>query len=260
MAKMWRRLGIPRILGWPGPLVVMYHGLEGSDGVPIDDFAAQCVRLSERYEVVPLRAAVEALGQPRARQMASITFDDGYHDFSELAVPVLKRLGLHATLFVPAGKVGGHNDWDEGQRPRRFILDEAGLESLDPTVVEIGAHGWTHCRVAGLSPEDLKRETVQARQRLEEIVGTPVSLFAYPYGQLDDFDLAAERAVQEAGFEAACSTHFGRGSDPTERFRLRRVGIEPDDSLETFEAKIRGDYDWQATKEKIGAWIRARRG
>ena len=113
--------------------------------------------------------------------------------------------------------------------------------------------------MAGLSSEDLKRETVQARQRLEEIVGTPVRLFAYPYGQIDDFDLAAERSVQEAGFDAACSTHFGRGSHLRERFRLRRVGIEPNGSLETFEAKVRGDYDWQAPKEKIGAWIRSRR-
>ena len=85
--------------------------------MPIDDFAAQCVRLSELYDVVPLRTAVEALGQPQARQMASITFDDGYHDFSELAVPVLKRLGLHATLFVPAGKVGATMTGMRGSDP-----------------------------------------------------------------------------------------------------------------------------------------------
>lgn len=259
IAKIWRQLRISQFVDWPGPLIVMYHGLGGSDGLPPNDFAAQCTRLMELYDVVPLRSAVEALGTPDAKRMASITFDDGYHDFSEIGVPILERLGLHATLFVPAGKVGGYNDWDEGQRPRRFILDQEGLASLDPTVVEVGAHGWTHCRLSGLEPDELERETLRARQKLEETVGTPINLFAYPYGQLDDFDALAAKSVEAAGFHAACSTHFGRGSYLAERFRLRRVGIESHDCLETFEAKIRGDFDWQAPKEKIGAWVRARR-
>ncbi|MDG2049272.1 MAG: polysaccharide deacetylase family protein [Myxococcota bacterium] len=258
IAKLWRWLGLGRIDQSSGPLVVMYHGLGGEDGLIPSEFDAQCSHLSAHYEIVPLRDAVAVLGRPEARQLASITFDDGYCDFAEFAIPILKSHGLHATLFVPAGKLGTHNEWDEGERARRPILDEVSLRALDRDHVEIGAHGWTHCRMAGLNHRELQKETVHARRKLEELVGVKVDLFAYPYGQLDDFDASAEIAVREAGFTAACSTHYGRGSGLRERYRLRRIGVEPGDSLEVFEAKIRGDYDWQTPKERLGAWLRRR--
>ena len=99
------------------------------------------------------------------------------------------------------------------------------MRALDPARVELGAHGLTHCRLAALAPQALRAETFEARARLEQATGRAIRLFAYPYGQLDDFDAAAQAAVEDAGFLAACSTHFGRGSRPDERFRLRRVGI-----------------------------------
>jgi peptidoglycan/xylan/chitin deacetylase (PgdA/CDA1 family) len=123
-------------------------------------------------------------------------------------------------------------------------------------VVTVGAHGLRHRRLAGLGPTDLHSETSVAKDVLEQACGRSVKLFAYPYGQADDFDQAAERAVAAAGFVAACSTHFGRGSRPQERFRLRRVGIEPEDTLEIVEQKFDGAYDWVAWKESLGSHAR----
>jgi hypothetical protein len=79
-----------------------------------------------------------------------------------------------------------------------------------------------------------------------------VRLFAYPYGLRDDFDAAAEAAVAAAGFEAACSTRFGRGSLASERYRLRRVGVAAHEPIEVFERKLDGAYDWTAWKEDLG--------
>jgi hypothetical protein len=91
---------------------------------------------------------------------------------------------------------------------------------------------------------------------LEQATGRPVRLFAYPYGLWDDFDAAAESAVASAGFSAACSTHFGRGSAPAERYRLRRVGIEATETLASFRRKLEGAYDWSVWKEDLGVWRR----
>ena len=256
LSAFWRFVRGLRDPETSGPLIVMYHGLGGTDGLAARDFAQQCDRLAELYTIVPLQVAVRSLGQPRAGSLAAITFDDGYQDFAELAAPILQQRGMHATLFVPAGQIGGHNQWDEGERPHRPILDGAGLRGLSREWVEVGAHGWSHCRMRNLTPEALRRETQGAKQRLEEVLEYEVNLFAYPYGQLDDFDLHAQEAVRSAGFVAACSTHFGRASRQNERFRLRRVGVEPTDSFEVFEAKLRGDFDWVAYKERLGAWIR----
>jgi peptidoglycan/xylan/chitin deacetylase (PgdA/CDA1 family) len=240
-----------------GPLVMMYHGLGGSDGVPAEAFAAQLDLLMARRRVVPLGDALAKLGQPGAEELACITFDDGYVDFAELALPRLRERGLHATLFVPAGLVGGANEWDAGRAAPRRILGAAALRSLDPGFVDIGAHGYGHRRLARLSPDALRAETRDARTRLEDVCGRAVELFAYPYGQRDDFDSAAEAAVAEAGFVAACSTCFGRGSRPQERYRLRRVGVGPGDDPATVRRKIEGAYDWVAGKEAVGAQLRS---
>jgi peptidoglycan/xylan/chitin deacetylase (PgdA/CDA1 family) len=174
-------------------------------------------------------------------------------------VPALARRGLHATLFVPAGLLGQTNAWDRGYAQERRILDAAALRALDPAHVELGAHGLSHCRLAGLAAPALRAETFEARARLEQVCSRSIRLFAYPYGQLDDFDAAAQAAVADAGYLAACSTHFGRGSRPEERFRLRRVGIVPQDTPASIERKLDGAYDWTARKERLGAWLRARR-
>jgi peptidoglycan/xylan/chitin deacetylase (PgdA/CDA1 family) len=67
-----------------------------------------CGVLRERYEVLPLREAVEQWrrGGHDGRPLAAITFDDGYRDNFRLAAPVLAELGLRATFFVVAGLVG----------------------------------------------------------------------------------------------------------------------------------------------------------
>jgi peptidoglycan/xylan/chitin deacetylase (PgdA/CDA1 family) len=259
VARLIDATGAPRLLPARGPLLVMYHGLGGEDGVAPDAFERQLDLLRARRRVVPLQEAVAALGRPEAAELAAITFDDGYRDFAELAVPRLTARGLHATVFVPAAVLGKHNAWDEGRAARREILSAAALRALDPASVGIGAHGATHVRLAGLAarhPAALDRETAGARKTLEDALGREVRHFAYPYGQLDDFDPASERAVAAAGFAAACSTHFGRGSRPDERYRLRRVGIEPSDLLEVVARKLDGAYDFCAVKERLGARVR----
>jgi peptidoglycan/xylan/chitin deacetylase (PgdA/CDA1 family) len=230
------------------------------DGVDPKAFEVQLDALTARRRVVPLAGAVAALGRPEAASLAAVTFDDGYRDFAELAVPALSRRGLHATLFVPAGHLGGTNQWDAGHAVEREIIDADGLRALDPAVVEVASHGYSHVRLVALSRDRLRQETLDARLRLEDACGRTIRFFAYPYGQLDDFDSSAEKAVAAAGFEAACSTHFGRGSSSAERFRLRRVGVEPADSCEMFERKLDGAYDWVALKERAGAALRRMRG
>jgi peptidoglycan/xylan/chitin deacetylase (PgdA/CDA1 family) len=241
-----------------GPLIVMYHGIGGKDGVAVEAFEQQVATLARRRRVVPLRDAVESLGRPEAYELAAITFDDGYRDFADLALPVLRARGLHATLFVPAAWVGKSNGWDVG-RPQREILTAPELRALADDTVSIGAHGLSHRRLAGLSADQLRAETHDARQILEDACGRPVTLYAYPHGQRDDVDAAAEHAVADAGFVAACSTCYGRGSGPAERFRLRRVGIEPGDSVARAEQKLDGAYDWMAPKEALGAFARGAR-
>lgn len=239
-----------------GPLILSYHGVGGSDGVSTELLRAQLELLLHRREVLPLVEAVERLGSPAAGDLAVLTFDDGYEDFAECALPILRDLGLPATLFVPAAHVGGTNQWDAGIRSERRLLDAGELAALDRSLVEIGAHGYSHIRMVGLGRNELDEEVRRAGEVLAGIVGYRPLTFAYPYGLGDDFDRDAERAVAEAGYLCACSARYGRGSTPAERFRLRRVTVHPGDGVERFERKLDGFFDWFSAKERLGMSLR----
>jgi peptidoglycan/xylan/chitin deacetylase (PgdA/CDA1 family) len=77
-------------------------------------FEAEVRLLKRCFEVLPLGDAVRRLRAGRIRRpAASITFDDGYADNAEIALPVLRRLGVPATFFVSTGFLNGGCMWND---------------------------------------------------------------------------------------------------------------------------------------------------
>ncbi|MGA2128945.1 MAG: polysaccharide deacetylase family protein, partial [Xanthobacteraceae bacterium] len=87
--------------------VLMYHGLT-SGPLPVADgcflraerFAAQMEYLSAHFEVVHLEEALVRRGAPGARPIACVTFDDGFASVHDLALPILRRLRIPATVYL----------------------------------------------------------------------------------------------------------------------------------------------------------------
>lgn len=81
-----------------------YYGLV----VSTETFRKHCEILADEFEVMSLESAAEALqdGTVGERPIAVITFDDGYRDNYDEAFPVLREMGLPATVFVPTGWIG----------------------------------------------------------------------------------------------------------------------------------------------------------
>lgn len=76
----------------------------------------------------------------RASRLVGLTFDDGYADFLEHAVPLLLRYGHTATVFVLPGRLGGVNAWDE-KGPRKPLLTTDGIRAAAAAGMEVGSHG-----------------------------------------------------------------------------------------------------------------------
>lgn len=77
-------------------------------------FEALCAWLAAWFRVLPLDEAAQRLrdGSLPARA-ACITFDDGYADNHDLALPILRRHGLTATFFVATGFLNGGRMWND---------------------------------------------------------------------------------------------------------------------------------------------------
>jgi peptidoglycan/xylan/chitin deacetylase (PgdA/CDA1 family) len=196
------RLSLGRV-----PMILMYHGIAD---VPEDPnllcvtpgrFAEQMAWLARRgLRGVGISTLVEAVRAGRHRDLVGITFDDGYVSVLEAALPELLRHGFTASMFIISDRLGGTNEWDEG--PAWPLMSADQVRELAAAGMEIGSHSATHRRLAGLDAGQLHAEVTGSRARLGELLGTPVTGFAYPYGSMD---AAARQAVRAAGYDWACA-------------------------------------------------------
>ncbi|MEU9392494.1 polysaccharide deacetylase family protein [Streptomyces sp. NPDC048324] len=154
---------------------------------------------------VSLTDLLTARARGRGRDLVALTFDDGYADFVDNALPALRRWGFGATLFVLPGRLGGTNAWDP-DGPRKPLLTADGIRHAAAEGIEIGSHGLTHVDLTTADDATLASEVHESRALLEELAGAPVSGFCYPYGSIDSRAVAA---VRDAGYAYACAIDPG---------------------------------------------------
>ncbi|MEM7040993.1 MAG: polysaccharide deacetylase family protein, partial [Bacteroidota bacterium] len=228
-------------------MILMYHNIgpaPAANTVAIDAFAAQMAHLADPasgYAVQDFAAYTAQLdGRQRQRKALTVTFDDAYIHVAAMALPVLEQHQIPVTVFVPVGHVGGHNAWDTAQGAAEIrIMDWAALRELaGHPLVTLGVHSWSHPSMGQLPEADLGREIGEAKAELEQQIGGEAAFFAYPYGQLKDVGSVVAKAVQAAGFQAACTTIWGGDNGEAQRFLLRRLDITPEDSLLDFRKKL----------------------
>jgi peptidoglycan/xylan/chitin deacetylase (PgdA/CDA1 family) len=250
-------------------------------------FEAQMRDLSSCFHFIPLGDAVAGLRNGTLPERAAcITFDDGYADNAEIALPILRRLGIPATFFVATGFLNGGRMWNDtvietirrapGDRldlealglgafdlssvthrqqaipallgklkylelgarltmvervreaagvalPDDLMMSSAQVRQLHAAGMEIGGHTVNHPILTRLAAQAARAEIGDGKARLEEIVGAPVRLFAYPNGKPNQ-DYAADHAriARDLGFTAAVSTAWGAANAASDPFQLPR--------------------------------------
>src|SRR4051812_1036875 len=277
-----RALGVPAInrrLQDAG-LVLCYHNVVASDAHPAGDpaihmaverFEWQMRWLAAHYAVVDLGEFVDrvAAGAPM-RSVAAVTFDDGYAGVFQHAIPVLRRLGLPATLFVvtQAGRRAGfwwdqpeivasidpsrRREWLNQLRGDEIAICPASASNLPASHlpadwdtirtalghgISLGAHSVTHRSLPTLSDAELEDEVLTSRSAIQRATGTRPDFFAYPYGL---WDARVRSRIRLAGYRAGLTLDNGLNRPFADPCSLRRLNVPATISNAAFEARTAG--------------------
>jgi peptidoglycan/xylan/chitin deacetylase (PgdA/CDA1 family) len=215
-------------------LVLCYHAVSRSWPSPLavtpDQLRSHLERLLRRgYKPVTFEAAVTA---PRAPRTLAVTFDDAYRSIHRLAFPILRELGVPATVFAPTDYIGleapmawpGITTWSDGPYRSELIpVDWTELNELADAGWEIGSHSCSHARLTQLTDSALASELHGSRSVCEARTGRECRSIAYPYGDLDDRVAAAAKAAGYVVGAALDRAHVNRGQLQSPRIGVYRI-------------------------------------
>jgi peptidoglycan/xylan/chitin deacetylase (PgdA/CDA1 family) len=189
------------------------------------------------------------LSRPRGKTVA-VTFDDAYRSIGEQALPLLSRLGLPATLFVPTHWVGrdapmaweGMEHYVGGPHESELLpLSWKEITALSNAGWEIGSHTRSHPDLTTLGDDALDAELAGSREDLEERLGRPCRAIAYPYGLVDG---RVVRAAERAGYSAGAALPVRIHRHRRRALEWPRVGVYSNDSDARFRAKASPGLRW----------------
>lgn len=192
-----------------------------------------------------------------------LTFDDGFRDNFETALPLLREYGFGAFVFVlpPLLEEGGPLAWPEVAEDRARTpatmrsVDWTMLERMKEGGFEVGSHGLRHAHMPELDYEQLREELSQSRTALFERFGACDTL-AYPFGE---WSPRVAAAAAECGYEFAFSLPSGSGQRRATPLTIPRVNVDYRDDERRFAAKLSPLGRRVLLSSAVGA-LRARRG
>ena len=128
-------------------------------------------------------------------------------------------------------------------RATQRVMTEAEIRQLAAGgLIEVGAHTMTHPVLSSLPIQLQQKEINDNKQQLQEILGSEVSGFSYPYGSRGDYTLETMKLVQESGFVYACANFPDLTSRQTDLFQLPRIIVrdwDGDEFTRQIEAQLR---------------------
>ncbi len=196
-----------------------------------DRFTEQVEWLEKHFDLVSLEEAQRRMRSKNHRAAVAITFDDGYADNCEHALPLLIKKRIPCTYFVSTKFVledkSFPHDVAAGEPLRPNTIEQ--LRMLSRAGIEIGGHTRNHTDLGRLCDIDqLYDEVVLAARDLAGEIDRLVRYFAFPFGMHANLNAAAFRLARENGFEAVCSAYGGYNFPGDDSFHLQRIHGDPE--------------------------------
>lgn len=182
-----------------GPLPERADDIRKGLTVSEQEFEQQIKYLSEQgYKIMSLAKLDEAIEKKQVPQKVIVpTFDDGYDDNYNYALPILKKYGSTGTFFIITGKIGKNEYMSEDQ-----------VKEVSNAGNEIGSHSVNHPSLDKYRGESLKNELTKSKEILQNITSSSIISFCYPAGKYNEQTIAA---VKDAGYKYAVTTKSSSG-------------------------------------------------
>ncbi|HEX7385662.1 MAG TPA: polysaccharide deacetylase family protein [Castellaniella sp.] len=207
-------------IGEPSPRGSPYRGLTVHPAA----FRRQMTWLRRLgYRGLSMRELLPYVRGERHGKVIGITFDDGYRNVLENALPILQAVDFTATNYFVVRQLGGGNVWDYAEGvPHADLMAESELRAWAQAGQEVGSHTLNHPVLPALSPELAANEIRHSRDALQQILGAPVESFCYPYGKES---LALRDQVRAAGYSNATTTSGGLARPGDDLMGLPRIAV-----------------------------------
>jgi peptidoglycan/xylan/chitin deacetylase (PgdA/CDA1 family) len=189
-----------------------------------------------------LRALTDVADGRAARPTVFLTFDDGFRDNYETALPLLRQYGCAAFVFVlpPLVDAGAALEWPEvAADHQRYPTSMRSvtwsmLGEMKEGGFEVGSHTLSHAHLPKLSRERLRDELWESRARIRDQLGSCDTL-AYPFGE---WDAEVAAVARECGYRFAFSLPTKVGQRRVTPFSIPRVNVDYRDDGYRFMAKL----------------------
>jgi peptidoglycan/xylan/chitin deacetylase (PgdA/CDA1 family) len=198
--------------------ILMYHQVDEMPpaGAPLRGMTVSPQRFGQQmralkswgFKGLSMRDLEPYLKGNLSGRVVGITFDDGYANTHANALPVLQALGFTATCYAVSHHIGGHNHWDThlGVATKALMNNQAWREWVN-SGMDVGSHSCDHVDLSQANESTVRQQIQQSKSDLEQLLGTEVRHFCYPYGRfLPDHP----SWVEQAGYVSATTTQRGR--------------------------------------------------
>jgi peptidoglycan/xylan/chitin deacetylase (PgdA/CDA1 family) len=248
LASVRRRNSIRKI-------VLIYHSIgSGPWALAERSFGSQVEWLARNARLTSLTQLLEQ--DLRDPVQVAITFDDGYANLHDLALPILKQHAAVATVFVNTDSIAGEmrrpSDSRLGYYPGELFLSWRDVLRLSEAGWSIGSHGERHLDLTAADDETARRELANSKSTIESTVLLPCRIFSYTWGRHTP---RLRRLVAEAGYQYGFSGRHGPMKADSDAFAIPRINVHNEYAIDDFKAITRGDWDYIGWIQKVYAGL-----
>lgn len=204
----------------------------------VEQFEEQLRFLREsNIELISLRYLVNKMNNNEVfdRDYVVLTFDDGCERFQTIALPILQKYDIPATIYPVSGDLGRVASWPKVNNSDLRLLSEENLKRVAMSGIDIGGHTVNHIKLSEVPIREAEAEVVYCKKDLERILGQELHSFSYPYGS---YNSQIAQLVSTSGFDCAvtCTSAFVYGDE--DMFQLPRKYVTFSDTINSFKQII----------------------